>query len=51
MRRHAEILANGESVKTETRRYDAASDKTISMRSKEEAIDYRFLVDGDLPIF
>jgi aspartyl-tRNA(Asn)/glutamyl-tRNA(Gln) amidotransferase subunit B len=51
MRRHADILANGDSVKTETRRYDAAADKTISMRSKEDNLDYRFLVDSDLPIF
>ena len=50
MRRHAEALANGEYIETETRRYDAENDKTISMRSKEEDIDYRFLVDPDLPI-
>ena len=51
MRRHADILASGENVHSETRRYDAASDKTISMRSKEDNLDYRFLVDADLPIF
>ena len=51
MRRHAEILAQGKQLDTETRRYDAENDKTFSMRSKEEDIDYRFLVDPDLPIF
>lgn len=35
----------------ETRRYDAMNDKTISLRSKEEDIDYRFLVDPDIPTF
>ena len=38
-------------VTKETRRYDAMNDKTISLRSKEEDIDYRFLVDPDLPRF
>merc|ERR1712216_421852 len=49
MRRHAELLAQGLPVTKETRRYDAVSDRTISLRSKEEEIDYRFLVDPDLP--
>jgi aspartyl-tRNA(Asn)/glutamyl-tRNA(Gln) amidotransferase subunit B len=51
MRRHAEALTLGDHIETETRRYDAEKNKTISMRSKEENIDYRFLVDPDLPIF
>ena len=32
----------------ETRRFDAASGKTVVMRSKEGADDYRFIVDPDL---
>lgn len=51
MRRHAEALSKGENIETETRRFDAASSQTISMRSKEDDVDYRFLVDPDLPIF
>ena len=34
----------------ETRRYDEQEDKTISMRKKEQAEDYRFIPDPDLPI-
>jgi len=49
VRRHAELLSNGMPIKKETRRYDAIADRTISLRSKEEDIDYRFLVDPDLP--
>lgn len=51
MKRHAEILASGGVVKKETRRYDALSDRTISLRSKEEDLDYRFIRDPDLPMF
>lgn len=32
----------------ETRRYDEAKGKTVSMRSKEQAADYRFMPDPDL---
>ena len=51
IKRHAELLEKGEKIKMETRRYDAVNDKTFSLRSKEEEIDYRFLVDPDLPNF
>ena len=49
MRRHSFRLSQGLNIEKETRRYDAANDKTFSLRSKEEDIDYRFLVDPDLP--
>jgi aspartyl-tRNA(Asn)/glutamyl-tRNA(Gln) amidotransferase subunit B len=49
LRRHASNLLQGLKIEKETRRYDAANDKTFSLRSKEEDIDYRFLVDPDLP--
>jgi len=39
-----------EPIVRETRRYDEAKDKTIRMRGKEEAEDYRFIPDPDLPI-
>jgi len=34
----------------ETRRFDEITGKTISMRTKEQAEDYRFIPDPDLPI-
>jgi len=51
IKRHAALLARGEHITFETRRYDAANDKTISMRSKEDDTDYRFIRDADLPYF
>ena len=46
--RQSALLARGEQVERETRRYDAASGKTYSMRSKEQVKDYRFLTEPDL---
>ena len=48
--RQSKMLKEGDTIIMETRRYDAANDVTISMRSKEDDVDYRFLVDPDLPI-
>lgn len=46
--RQIEILENGGSVVQETRLYDADNNETRSMRSKEEANDYRYFPDPDL---
>ncbi|WP_274365463.1 Asp-tRNA(Asn)/Glu-tRNA(Gln) amidotransferase subunit GatB [Paenibacillus thermotolerans] len=46
--RQAEVLDRGERVVQETRRWDEAQGKTLSMRSKEEAHDYRYFPDPDL---
>ena len=50
-KRQTELLRFNEGYKIiqETRRWDAAKGKTISMRSKEEAHDYRYVVEPDLP--
>jgi aspartyl-tRNA(Asn)/glutamyl-tRNA(Gln) amidotransferase subunit B len=46
--RQADVLDGGGRVVQETRRWDEAQGKTISMRSKEEAHDYRYFPDPDL---
>ena len=48
-RRQVDSLESGESVVQETRRFDADSGKTYSMRKKEDANDYRYFPDPDLP--
>jgi len=47
--RQIEILEDGGQVVQETRLYDPDRDETRSMRSKEEAHDYRYFPDPDLP--
>ncbi|HZF24641.1 MAG TPA: Asp-tRNA(Asn)/Glu-tRNA(Gln) amidotransferase subunit GatB [Steroidobacteraceae bacterium] len=46
--RQIEILEGGGSVVQETRLYDSDRNETRSMRSKEEANDYRYFPDPDL---
>ncbi|MCZ6804521.1 MAG: Asp-tRNA(Asn)/Glu-tRNA(Gln) amidotransferase subunit GatB [Proteobacteria bacterium] len=46
--RQIELIEAGEKVVQETRLYDANKDETRTMRSKEEANDYRYFPDPDL---
>ncbi len=47
-RRQVEIIENGEKVKQETRLFDVDIGETKTMRSKEDATDYRYFPDPDL---
>ena len=47
--RQIAILQGGGRIKQETRLWDAARGETTAMRSKEEAHDYRYFPDPDLP--
>ncbi len=46
--RQIDVIEGGGKVVQETRLYDANKDETRSMRSKEEANDYRYFPDPDL---
>jgi aspartyl-tRNA(Asn)/glutamyl-tRNA(Gln) amidotransferase subunit B len=47
-RRQIEIIEDGGTIDQETRLFDAKTGETRSMRSKEEAHDYRYFPDPDL---
>jgi len=47
--RQIDILEDGGKINQETRLYDSDKHETRSMRSKEEAHDYRYFPDPDLP--
>lgn len=47
--RQEELLDNGEPVVQETRRFNEAVGETVAMRSKEDAHDYRYFPDPDIP--
>jgi aspartyl-tRNA(Asn)/glutamyl-tRNA(Gln) amidotransferase subunit B len=49
IRRQVEVLESGGRVVQETRSFDADAGVTRTMRSKEEAHDYRYFPDPDLP--
>lgn len=46
--RQIEILENGRTVEQETRRWDDVKGESVSMRSKEDAQDYRYFPEPDL---
>jgi len=47
--RQVEAIEKGEKIRLETRLFDNATGVTRSMRSKEEANDYRYFPEPDLP--
>jgi aspartyl-tRNA(Asn)/glutamyl-tRNA(Gln) amidotransferase subunit B len=47
--RQADVLDVGGRVAQETRLWDASAGRTVGMRSKEEAHDYRYFPEPDLP--
>lgn len=51
IKRQTEILDKGEEVIQETRRWDEESGTTIYMRSKVDAIDYKYFVEPNIPKF
>src|SRR4051812_26750260 len=51
IRRMIEIVEKGGTVIQQTRSFDATDDSTFALRSKEDANDYRYFPDPDLPPF
>jgi aspartyl-tRNA(Asn)/glutamyl-tRNA(Gln) amidotransferase subunit B len=49
MERMTEMLDRGEKIYQQTRSFDASGDTTFAIREKEEANDYRYLPEPDLP--
>lgn len=49
VQRHIEVLARGGKVEMETRAYDVGGARTVPLRSKESAPEYRYMPDPDIP--
>ena len=49
IKRHTEILENGETPAQETRGFVESNSSTVSQRSKEDAKDYRYFPEPDIP--
>jgi len=49
MKRQIEIIEKGGEIKQETRGWIEATQKTVSQRSKEDAMDYRYFPEPDVP--
>ena len=47
--RQIDVVDKGEAIQQETRLWDSSGSRTLSMRSKEEAHDYRYFPEPDLP--
>ena len=51
LKRHEEVLESGGTISQETRGWDEAKQKSVVQRSKEDAHDYRYFPEPDLPPF
>lgn len=47
-KRQVDLLEEGKTIRQETRRWDENKDSSFAMRSKEDAMDYRYFPDPDL---
>jgi aspartyl-tRNA(Asn)/glutamyl-tRNA(Gln) amidotransferase subunit B len=50
VQRQIDVIESGGRIVQETRLWNSAEERTVSMRSKEEAHDYRYFPDPDLPL-
>lgn len=50
IQRQIELIESGQNIRQETRLWDTKNKESIAMRSKEEAADYLYFTDPDLPL-